>query len=101
MKVTVPVRGIRLHQVNNIKAEAMQIVTVPVRGIRLHLTSATHLMSLLSYCPREGYKVASLQFATSIRREPARERYCPREGYKVASWDSSIYGLRDVQLLSP
>ena len=48
MKVTVPVRGIRLHQVNNIKAEAMQIVTVPVRGIRLHLCGLGAIWMMLS-----------------------------------------------------
>ena len=35
-----------------------------------------------SYCPREGYKVASCHLVHQLRKEGG---YCPREGYKVAS----------------
>ena len=38
-------------------------VTVPVRGIRLHRYVLTNLdTSNFSYCPREGYKVASQNY---------------------------------------
>ena len=56
-------------------------VTVPVRGIRLHLVKKTTGNTLMSYCPREGYKVAS-----GVKAAPQGALgYCPREGYKVAS----------------
>ena len=83
-------------------------VTVPVRGIRLHLKDDNDKAMLFgSYCPREGYKVASSRTrflmtrlfvvtvpVRGIRLHPDvmkklqsvyRKRYCPREGYKVAS----------------
>ena len=36
----------------------------------------------MGYCPREGYKVASVAYSNSGSKVI---RYCPREGYKVAS----------------
>ena len=47
-----------MHQVNNIKAEAMQIVTVPVRGIRLHQKQAMlSLMKTLVTVPVRGIRL--------------------------------------------
>ena len=58
--VTVPVRGIRLHRVLRSRVPAVIEVTVPVRGIRLHRRNFGVAKSRpRSYCPREGYKVAS------------------------------------------
>ena len=38
-----------------------KIVTVPVRGIRLHhVVEETDNLNPDGYCPREGYKVASV-----------------------------------------
>ena len=34
------------------------------------------------YCPREGYKVASVHLAHALE---SKDSYCPREGYKAAS----------------
>ena len=56
--VTVPVRGIRLHP-RRTDTQNHTFVTVPVRGIRLHPTAGLSGWSSTSYCPREGYKVAS------------------------------------------
>ena len=36
------------------------MVTVPVRGIRLHQQRSLKQQEVTSYCPREGYKVASI-----------------------------------------
>ena len=59
--VTVPVRGIRLHHEQQNEAIRMvKDVTVPVRGIRLHLSSPVPSVTWRCCCPREGYKVASL-----------------------------------------
>ena len=51
----------RLHLVKVERHGAGQRVTVPVRGIRLHLGSLKVHLKHTSYCPREGYKVASVQ----------------------------------------
>ena len=53
-----------------------------MRGIRLHLFTPKVEISQHCYCPREGYKVASL---TPVQVALSAAGYCPREGYKVAS----------------
>ena len=52
----------------------------------------------LSYCPREGYKVASLRrqnFAAILAG------YCPREGYKVASPWSRLWTMKILRSYCP
>ena len=96
------------------------MVTVPVRGIRLHLSAICPMLKpCKSYCPREGYKVASKAGLKVVRKDnvtvPVRgirlhpasssgtgveDCYCPREGYKVASSLLCLVCAR-VWLLSP
>ena len=86
-KVTVPVRGIRLHRSNRIWQQSSPSVTVPVRGIRLHHCISANRKIRSRYCPREGYKVASPVPGRSTLRLLS---YCPREGYKVASSTKAV-----------
>ena len=53
----------------------------------------------VSYCPREGYKVASP--CSSGERTLSGRGYCPREGYKVASERLQLTVIRRIELLSP
>ena len=71
------------------------------RGIRLHPGQLPDEATWedVCYCPREGYKVASVSSAT--RQVLITVSYCPREGYKVASSIDSDKPDREMVLLSP
>ena len=98
--VTVPVRGIRLHLQHAVAIEDYRMSYCPREGYKVASSSGgSWIMLDVSYCPREGYKVASP--CSSGERTLSGRGYCPREGYKATSSEPAENGQRSLPLLSP
>ena len=88
------------HEQQNEAIRMVKDVTVPVRGIRLHPDKIhVRILCVAGYCPREGYKVASLD-----RNDNSKKVYTvtvPVRGIRLHRLSRSSKRTREKSLLSP